>query len=65
MENIKIIINEEHPLQTEQRLKYLLEEKSELDREVRAGEHAKMELKKVNKDLNDCYKTLIKNSPHK
>ena len=61
--NVKIIITEQAE-QTEQRLKYLLEEKAELERQIRAGEHARMEIKEINKKLNDCYKSLIeKKSP--
>ena len=63
MENIRIIITEEHPLQVEQRVLNLLNEKAELDRDVRAGDHAKMELKRVKEQLKDCYKFLIENSP--
>ena len=62
--NVKIIITEQAE-QTEQRLKYLLEEKAELERQIRAGEHARMEIIEVNKKLIDCYKSLIEKSPLK
>jgi len=62
--NVKIFIREEHPRDTEQSLKYLLEEKAELEREIRAGEHAKREIIEVNNKIIACCKTLIKNSSH-
>ena len=63
MRNIKTIITEEQTEQTEQRLRYLLEDKAELERQIRVGEHARMEIIEVNRELVDCYKSLIEKSP--
>lgn len=64
--NVNIFITQqESTRELEDKVLNLLRDKAELEREIRAAEHAQRELKELDAKLNKCYKLLaIKNSSH-
>jgi len=61
LKGIKIVIEEQNVKQTEDKIFNLLRDKWELERKVKVGEHARMELEELDKKLNNCYTKLCNN----